>query len=77
MRDFIEMKYFLEALKGHYIDKARKIDAKGDKATPEETELRYYYAGKAAAFNDVIKMITETLAYERDRNNDLQSCKKQ
>lgn len=61
MKDLIEMKNLLEAEKERYSFKVRLIEARGDKFAPVETELKYYYKGKANALEDVIKMIKERL----------------
>ena len=61
MKDLTEMKNLLEAEKGYYADKFRKIKAKGSKATSQEIELQCFYEGKVSALEDVIKMIKERL----------------
>lgn len=61
MKDLTEMKNLLEAEKGYYSDKVRKIQTKGSKATSEEIELQRFYEGKVSALEGVIKMIKERL----------------
>ena len=61
MKDLTEMKNLLEAEKGYYSDRVRKLERKGDEATSDEIELKYFYEGEISALDHVIKMIKERL----------------